>query len=97
MSAAGAAGGPVVRNARIVNQRGLHARAAARFVQLAQKFSSRIEVSFNGQTVGGTSIMGLMMLGAAQGALLEIRATGRDAAHAADALAKLVARGFEEE
>ncbi len=91
------AGAPVVRNARIVNQRGLHARAAARFVQLAQKFDSRVEVAFGDQSVGATSIMGLMMLGAPNGALLEIRATGRDAAHAADALAKLVARGFEDE
>ncbi|HEY5606841.1 MAG TPA: HPr family phosphocarrier protein [Alphaproteobacteria bacterium] len=93
----GSTGGPVVRNARIINERGLHARAAARFVQLAQKFDSRVEVGFSGQSVGATSIMGLMMLGAAKGALLEIRATGRDAAHAADALAKLVARGFEDE
>jgi phosphocarrier protein len=93
----GPAGGPVVRNARIINERGLHARAAARFVQLAQKFDSRVDVGFGGQSVGATSIMGLMMLGAAKGALLEISAAGRDAAQAADALAKLVARGFEDE
>ena len=93
----GPTGGPVIRNARIVNQRGLHARAAARFVQLAQKFDSKVEVAFGDQSVGATSIMGLMMLGAGQGTLLEIRAIGRDAAQAADALAKLVARGFEDE
>jgi phosphocarrier protein len=92
-----AAGPPVVRNARIVNQRGLHARAAARFVQMAQKFDAQVEVVFDGQKVGATSIMGLMMLGAGQGTLIEIRASGRDAAHAADALAKLVAHGFEDE
>jgi phosphocarrier protein len=93
----GPTGGAVVRNARIINERGLHARAAARFVQLAQKFDSRVDVGFSGQSVGATSIMGLMMLGAAKGALLEISAAGRDAAQAADALAKLVARGFEDE
>ena len=93
----GPTGGPVVRNARIINERGLHARAAARFVQLAQKFDARVDVGFGGQSVGATSIMGLMMLGAAKGALLEITASGRDAAQAADALAKLVARGFEDE
>jgi phosphocarrier protein len=93
----GATGGLVVRNARIINDRGLHARAAARFVQLAQKFDARVDVAFGGQSVGATSIMGLMMLGAAKGALLEISASGRDAAQAADALTKLVARGFEDE
>ena len=93
----GATGVHVIRNARIVNQRGLHARAAARFVQLAQKFDSKVEVAFGDQSVGATSIMGLMMLGAGQGTLLEIRAVGRDAAQAADALAKLVAHGFEDE
>jgi phosphocarrier protein len=90
------AGGPVHARVRIVNQRGLHARAAARFVKLAETFDARIEVSKDELTVGGTSILGLMMLGAGIGTLLELRAVGAEAGQAIEALASLVKRGFDE-
>jgi phosphocarrier protein HPr len=81
----------------IVNRRGLHARAAAKFVRLAESFQARIKVTKDGTEVPGTSIMGLMMLAAAPGAILEIAARGVDAKAALDALAALVASGFDEE
>ncbi len=76
---------------------GLHARPAARFVKLAGTFDAAIEVSANGVTVPGGSIMGLMMLGAGDGTELLISARGPDAAAALDALAALVVSGFEGE
>jgi phosphocarrier protein HPr len=81
----------------IVNRRGLHARAAAKFVRLAESFQAQIKVTKDGTEVPGTSIMGLMMLAAAPGAILEIAARGVDAKAALDALAALVASGFDEE
>ena len=91
------AGGTIERRLTIVNQRGLHARAAARFVREAERFSATIEVS-NGETsVVGTSIMGLMMLAAATGTEICVQATGDDAVAALDALAQLVADGFDED
>ncbi len=66
----------------ICNQKGLHARAAARFVKTAAQFDADIQVRKNGTAVSGRSIMGLMMLAAASGAVIEISATGRDAATA---------------
>jgi phosphocarrier protein HPr len=85
------------REVAIVNRRGLHARAAAKFVRLAESFQAQIKVTKDGTEVPGTSIMGLMMLAAAPGAILEIAARGVDAKAALDALAALVASGFDEE
>jgi phosphocarrier protein HPr len=85
------------RRVTIVNRRGLHARAAARFVNVAEQFVAEIEVVKDDLVVGGTSILGLMMLAAAAGAVLELRASGREAGPALEALAALVARGFDED
>jgi phosphocarrier protein HPr len=85
------------RRVTIVNRRGLHARAAARFVNVAEQFVAEIEVAKDDLVVGGTSILGLMMLAAAAGATLEIRARGREAEPALAALAALVERGFDED
>jgi phosphocarrier protein len=90
------AGGPAQARVRIVNIRGLHARAAAKFVKLAETFDARIEVTREDLTVPGTSILGLMMLAAGIGSSLELRAVGADAGPAIEALAELVKRGFDE-
>ena len=88
----------LTRLVTIVNQRGLHARAAARFVVTAERFSTPVEVSRDGETVSARSIMGLMMLGAGRGSriLLSAEANGWDASEALDALAALVEAGFDE-
>ena len=88
---------PVVREVEIVNKKGLHARASAKFVQTAEKFDAAITVTRGHETVGGTSIMGLMMLAAGPGITITIKATGKDAAVAVETLCKLVASGFGEE
>jgi phosphocarrier protein HPr len=80
----------------IVNRRGLHARAAAKFVKVAEQFAADVEVLKDDMVVCGTSIMGLMVLAAALGSQLEIRATGREAKAALAALVALVERGFDE-
>jgi len=85
------------RTVTIVNQRGLHARAAARFVKVAAGFNAQITVAKNGTEVSGLSIMGLMMLAAGPGTRIEIRATGADAEVALATLAALIANGFDEE
>lgn len=87
----------VRRPVTICNQRGLHARAAARFVKLAFEFDAEITVAKNGTAVSGRSIMGLMMLAAGPGTEIEVRATGPDAARAVEALAALISGGFDEE
>lgn len=84
------------RQVTIVNQRGLHARAAAKFVRTAETFKARVEVTRDDLTVTGTSILGLMMLGAGIGSTLSLRAEGEDAQAALDALTDLIARGFDE-
>jgi phosphocarrier protein HPr len=95
--AAGEGAAPVLsRNLTICNRRGLHARAAARFVTLAERFGASVDVVKDGQIVSARSIMGLMMLGAGQGASIELRAEGWDAKEALDALAALVEAGFDE-
>lgn len=81
----------------IVNRKGLHARASARFVKCAETFQANITVTSNGQTVGGTSIMGLMMLAAGPGCTLHITAEGPDGPEALEALVELVEAGFGEE
>ncbi len=93
-----AASGPSVsRRVTIVNGRGLHARAAAKFVKLAGAFDAEIIVARNEIEVSGSSIMGLMMLGAAPGCELELRASGRAAEAALEALCGLIANRFDEE
>jgi phosphocarrier protein HPr len=91
-------GEPILsRTVTICNKRGLHARAAARFVTLAEQFGASVDVLKDGQVISGRSIMGLMMLGAARGADIELRAEGWDAKEALDALAALVEAGFDEQ
>ena len=85
---------PVAREVEIVNKKGLHARASAKFVQHAETFDAAIIVSHRGETVGGTSIMGLMMLAAGTGSKISIKATGKDAQKAVDDLYALVAERF---
>jgi phosphocarrier protein HPr len=79
-----------------VNRRGLHARAAAKFVKVAEQFAADVEVVKDDMMVCGISIMGLMVLAAALGTQLEIRARGREAEAAVAALVGLVERGFDE-
>ncbi len=81
----------------IVNQLGLHARAAARFVQLAGRFRSKVRVTRDGRQVDGKSIMGILLLAAARGAVITISADGLDEADALQSLAALVRTGFGED
>ena len=81
----------------VVNRKGLHARASAAFVRCAEKFKATITVTRDGQAVGGTSIMGLMMLAAGPGSQLHISAEGPDGPEALDAIVTLVETGFGEE
>jgi phosphocarrier protein HPr len=86
----------IERAAQIVNPLGLHARPAAEFVKIANRFTASVEVRRDDLKVNGKSIMGVMMLAAEQGATLHIRTDGTDAAAAMDALCELVADGFNE-
>ncbi|MFQ5439463.1 MAG: HPr family phosphocarrier protein [Paracoccaceae bacterium] len=86
----------VRRELAIVNVKGLHARASARFVETVESFDALAYVSRDGQTVAGDSIMGLLMLAASSGTSIEVRTTGPDAGELADALEKLVAGKFGE-
>lgn len=86
----------VTRTVTISNTRGLHARAAAKFVTLAERYGASVDVVRDGQVVSARSIMGLMMLGAGKGSQLELQADGWDAKEAVDALAALVEAGFNE-
>lgn len=91
------ADGSVVEVVEIVNKKGLHARASAKFVKTAEGFDADVKVRRSGETVGGTSIMGLMMLAAGPGTRITIEATGAEAAAAVAALVELVANRFGEE
>ena len=95
--AADAAIGTVKRSLAIVNKRGLHARAAAKFVRTAGQFDAVIRVSFKGQEVSALSIMGLMMLAAGIGSAIELSCAGRQAAEAMAALSALVESKFGED
>ncbi|WP_320201020.1 HPr family phosphocarrier protein [Agrobacterium sp. rho-13.3] len=88
---------PLSRELLIVNKRGLHARASAKFVQMVDGFDAAITVSKDGMTVGGTSIMGLMMLAASPGCTVFVEASGNQAEEALAALEALVADRFGEE
>ncbi len=85
------------RQLEILNQRGLHARAAAKFVKIAGAFEAKIDVCHGGTEVCGTSIMGLMMLAASKGTVISVRAAGEDAEAAVEALATLVRNRFDED
>jgi phosphocarrier protein HPr len=89
-------GAAIVRVFTICNKKGLHARASAKFVQTVEKFDADVQVSRGGETVGGTSIMGLMMLAASPGTAITVEATGNEAADVIEALASLIAERFGE-
>jgi phosphocarrier protein HPr len=88
--------GTIVRVLEICNKKGLHARASAKFVQTVERFDAEVRVTRGQETVGGTSIMGLMMLAAGPGTTITVEATGLEAAEAVEALATLVAGRFTE-
>ena len=90
-------GDKITREIPIVNQRGLHARASAKFVQTVSAYRSEVTVERDGVAVGGTSIMGLMMLAASPGCRITVTAEGPDAADAMRALEELIAARFGEE
>jgi len=85
------------REIPIVNKRGLHARASAKFVQMVERFNADVSVTRNGETVGGNSIMGLMMLAAGIGTTITVSATGPEAEAAVTAIAELIGNKFNEE
>jgi len=85
------------RSVTVTNQLGLHARAAARFVHLATRFTSQIHVAREAKVMDGKSIMGILLLAAARGTTLTISAEGVDEADAVEALAQLVESGFEDQ
>jgi phosphocarrier protein HPr len=87
----------LTRELQIVNKRGLHARASAKFVQMVERFNAEIWVTRGGETVGGTSIMGLMMLSAGPGTSIVVAAAGAEAEAALNAITELVAGKFNEE
>jgi phosphocarrier protein HPr len=89
--------GAVSKELLITNKRGLHARASAKFVQTVERFSAEVWVTRGGETVGGTSIMGLMMLAAGPGTTIRVSAIGPDAEAAIGAITKLVESIFNEE
>jgi phosphocarrier protein HPr len=89
--------GALVREMRIVNRKGLHARATAKFVQMVERFKSEVTVTRCDETVGGRSIMGLLTLAAAQGTTITVTAKGEDAAACLDAIAELVSSRFGED
>ncbi len=95
--AASSASGEISREIPIINKRGLHARASAKFVQMVERFNAEITVTRNGESVGGNSIMGLMMLSAGPGTTILVSAKGPEAQAALDAITELVGNKFGEE
>ena len=93
----GVPAGAISKDLLIINKRGLHARASAKFVQLVEKFSAEVWVTRGGETVGGTSIMGLMMLSAGPGSTITVSAIGPDAEAVVTAITELVESKFNEE
>ena len=94
---AAASSGAVTREIPIINKRGLHARASAKFVKMVENYNADVTVTKGGETVGGNSIMGLMMLSAGPGTTIVVSATGAEAEAAVAALADLVGKKFNEE
>jgi phosphocarrier protein HPr len=86
----------IIRTFVIRNKKGLHARASAKFVQTVEKFDADVRVTRGHETVGGTSIMGLMMLAAAPGTSITVEATGREASEVIESLARLIESRFGE-
>jgi phosphocarrier protein len=82
---------------KIVNEKGLHARASAKFVEVVERFDAAAEVTKDGMSVSGDSIMGLLMLAASRGSSIEVRTSGREQLELADALKALVANRFGED
>ena len=93
----GVPAGAISRELLIINKRGLHARASAKFVQMVERFNAEVFVTRGNETVGGTSIMGLMMLAAGPGTTVVVSAAGPEAQAAIDAITELVAGKFNEE
>ncbi|GAC1328245.1 MAG: HPr family phosphocarrier protein [Beijerinckiaceae bacterium] len=91
------ADGAIVRDVPIINRKGLHARATAKLVQCIEKFDVEVTVTRCGETVGGTSIMGILTLGAGQGSTITVAATGPQADAAIEAIAALVSSKFGED
>jgi phosphocarrier protein HPr len=89
--------GTLVREMEIVNRKGLHARATAKFVQCVEQYSAEVTVSRAGETVGGSSIMGILTLGAGIGSTIIVTAKGPEAADVLDALATLIGNKFGED
>ncbi len=89
--------GGFLRTLPIINRRGLHARASAKFVQTVERFDAAVTVTRAGETVGGRSIMGLLTLGAAQGTSVAVTAVGADAEACLDAIEALLANRFGED
>jgi len=87
----------VTREIKIINEKGLHARAAAKLVEVVEGFDAQAEVSHDGQTTGADSIMGLLMLAASRGTTIDVRTWGADAEALADAMSALVADRFGED
>ena len=87
----------IARDLEITNRRGLHARASAKFVKCVEQFDVEVTVSHDGQSVPGTSILGLMMLAASTGTVIQVSATGNDAETALDAITALLADRFGED
>lgn len=89
--------GAIVRVLEITNKKGLHARASAKFVQTVERYDADVKVTRAGETVGGNSIMGLMMLAAGPGTSITVEAKGKDAAEVVDAISTLIGDRFGEE
>ena len=87
---------PITRELPVINMRGLHARASAKFVKTVESFEAEVTVTKDGSSVGGTSIMGLMMLNAGPGSSIHVSATGNQAVEVLDALEALLADRFQE-
>lgn len=89
--------GAIVRVLEICNKKGLHARASAKFVQTVERFDAEVTVTRGGESVGGTSIMGLMMLAAGPGSTITVEARGKEAAEVIDAIESLIGGRFDED
>jgi phosphocarrier protein len=89
--------GAIVRILEITNKKGLHARASAKFVQTVERYDADVKVTRSGETVGGDSIMGLMMLAAGPGTSITVEAKGKDAAEVIEAISALIGDRFGEE
>ena len=88
---------PLARELPIINRKGLHARASAKFVQTVERYDAEVTVTRNGETVGGRSIMGLLTLAAAQGTTIRVTAEGPQAEAALDGITALLANRFGED